>query len=87
MRATKINLDYNPREQFGKDDRRGIFIFRNTHPTDTAYVQFGVPSNRDDGFPVLAGDTLTLDRGDLSQAIFIWTSTITGNSTNNCLVG
>jgi hypothetical protein len=85
MRASRINLTTTPQKFYEKDDTRGIFIIRNTDVSATAYVQFGSPGDASDGFPVLAGDTLTLDRGDLTPAIFLWAAT--ANSNNALLVG
>ena len=86
MRATRnINLTTVPQKFYEQDLQRGIFIFRNTDAVITSYVQFGFPSALGDGFPVLAGDTLTLDRGELSEAIFLWADT--AHSNNALMVG
>ena len=70
MRASKnLNLTPTPQKFYEQDKLRGIFIFRNTDAVITSFVQFGMPCDVNDGFPVLAGDTLTLDRGDLQSEI------------------
>ena len=85
MRATRLNLTTSPQKFFADDKGRGIVIIRNTDPLIIIRLQFGSPSDSRDGFEILAGDTLTLDRGDLSQAIYLWADT--AHSNNLCMVG
>lgn len=86
MRAFRsFNFTTTPQLFFPADKQRGIFILRNTDAAIIIRCQFGSPSNALDGFDVLAGDTLTLDRGDLTQEIYIWAATATSN--NNLMVG
>ena len=70
MRMTQINLATNLVKIFPKDKNRGIFICRNTDALIIIRVQFGQPSGVPDCFPILPGDTFTLDRGDLTQEIY-----------------
>ena len=85
MRASRINLTTSPFKFFEADARRGIFIFRNRDAVVIAHVQFGPPNSNVDFFDILPGDTLTLDRGDLTQEIYLFADT--ANSNNQTLVG
>lgn len=85
MRASKVNLTTTPQKFYEADAFRGIFILRNTDAVLTSYVQFGAPGDSSDGFPVLAGDTLTLDRGDLTESIWLWADV--AHSHNALMVG
>lgn len=86
MRAFRsFNFTITPQLFFPADKERGVFILRNTDAVLTIRCQFGPPSNELDGFDVLAGDTLTLDRGDLTQTIYIWATGAMSN--NNLMVG
>lgn len=85
MRASRLNLTTSPRKHFDADARRGIFMLRNTDAAIIIRVQFGHPGSVEDFFEVLPGDTLTLDRGDLSQEIYIMADTAMSN--NKTMVG
>ena len=85
MRVIGVNLTLNPYKAFPTDKNRGIFIFRNRHATAIDYFQFGQPSSSVDGFPVLPGEVVTLDRGDLHQEIYVWSDTV--NASNVILIG
>lgn len=80
MRMTRLNLTTRPQQFFAHDAKRGIFMLRNTDAAIIIRVQFGQPGSTDDFFPVLPGDTLTFDRGDLSQEIYIMADTAMSNN-------
>ena len=80
MRMSRQNLTTTPRKIYDADYRRGIFMCRNTDAAIIIRVQFGAPGAVEDFFPVLPGDTLTLDRGDVSQEIYIMADTAMANN-------
>ena len=80
MRMSQQNLTTAPRKYFDGDAKRGIFMCRNTDAAIIIYVQFGQPGSLTDFFPILPGDTFTLDRGDLSQEIYLYASAATANN-------
>jgi len=80
MRMSQLNLTPNPRKFFEHDARRGIFMLRNTDAAIIIRVQFGQPGSINDFFPILPGDTFTLDRGDLTQEIYIMADTAMSNN-------
>lgn len=80
MRMSQQPLTTVPRKIFERDDKRGIFMCRNTNVADKIYVQFGQPGAPDDFFPILAGDTFTLDRGDLTQEIYLYSDSVNANN-------
>lgn len=80
MRMTQLNLTPQPQRFFQHDKGRGIFICRNTDAVIIIRVQFGQPGATQDFFPVLPGDTFTLDRGDLSQEIYLMADTTMSNN-------
>ena len=85
MRASRLNLTTSPQLFYSHDKGRSLFIFRNTDVAIITRVQFGAPSTSRDGFEILPGDTLALDRGDLTGEIYLWADT--AHSNNQCLVG
>lgn len=87
MRSQKIQLTTNPQRVLFKDARRGLIIVRNrsTTSTDVIYLQFRSPSTSGEAFPVDAGESLTLERGDLSQELWAWGSA--ADIDNRLLVG
>ena len=87
MRSQRVPITTTPERVLFRDAQRGILIIRNrsTTLTDTIYLQFRGPSEADDAFPLDAGESLTLDRGDLSQELWMWGSA--ANINNRLLVG
>lgn len=75
MRSTRVNLTLTPREFFAADKNRGLISIRNLHATDTIFVQGG-QSHKRDMYPILAGDILTLERGDISQSVWLCSDTV-----------
>ena len=53
---------------------------RNTDAAIIIRVQFGKPGAIEDFFPILPGDTLTLDRGDVSQEIYVMADNAMSNN-------
>ena len=80
MRMSQINLTTSLVKIFPHDKGRGIFMCRNTDATIIIRVQFGQPSGVPDCFPILPGDTFTLDRGDLSQEVYAMADTAMSNN-------
>ena len=85
MRMAQLNLTTVPTKAYERDDKRGIYMCRNTHATQFIFVQFGKPGALEDFFKILPGDTLTLDRGDLSQEIWMYSNAL--GTTNQMAVG
>lgn len=80
MRMSQLNLTPIPTKYFPHDASRGIFICRNTDAAIIIRVQFGQSGATQDFFPILPGDTLTLDRGDLTQEIYLMADTAMSNN-------
>jgi len=80
MRMSRINLTTTLKKYYDSDKNRGIFMCRNTDAAIIIRVQFGYPGAVEDCFPILPGDTMTLDRGDLSQEIYLMADTAMSNN-------
>lgn len=71
MRSSRINITTSPTKYFDADKGRGLLSIRNLHASEEIYIQGGVSGSRD-GYPILAGDVLTLERGNISDEIWLW---------------
>ena len=75
-----------PRKISDADAVRSLVMVRNVDAAITVMIQFGNPSDNNDGFDVLAGDTFSIDRNvpefKMDEEIYMW-CLVTGAINNN----
>lgn len=76
MNATQLSVGTTPTKQYDPDDGRQVLSIRNDDPLIDIYVQWGQVTGRI-GYPIKAGEVLFLDRGDLSDSVWLWADTAT----------